>query len=194
MAELFSLPSPSANGPIETWGDEGVDLSDPEAFVTELRAAEPLLRAESVATIQVGTRRLQFKIRSIPRAELEEGMRVLRPKTTYRRDAQGKYIRDEAGKLIEDENAPERTAWYLQFGYMKTLLGLAELTLRDRTGAIVWQTPGEEHRDLRAAIQALKDTGISTQHVEDLNKAIDALTMVQVDERAEGLLGNSGGV
>jgi hypothetical protein len=179
-----------SNGPVETWGDERPDVSDPEAFVTELGAAEPLLRAESVATIQVGVRQLKFKIRSVPRAELEEGMRVLRPKTVYLRDHQGKYMKDDAGKLIEDEDAPTRTGWYLQFGYMKTLMGLAEITLRDRTGAVVWQAPGEEHRDLRAAIQALKDTGISTQHVEDLNKAIDALTVLHIDECAEDLLGN----
>jgi hypothetical protein len=194
MSADYEAPAVFPNGPVETWGDTPLDLSDPEAFVTELRAAEPLLRAESVATIQVGARQLKFRVRSIPRAELEDGMRMLRPKATYLRDGHGKYVRDEAGKLVEDEDAPAKTAWYLQFGYMKVLFGLAELTLRDRTGAVVWQVPGEEHRDIRAAIQALKDTGISTQHVEDLNRAIDALTVLQMDEQVEDLLGNSSGV
>lgn len=192
MAEFtdMDVPALTQNGPIETWGDEALDMSDPEEFVTELRAAEPLLRAESVAIIQVGTRQLKFKIRSIPRAELEAGMAQLRPKTVYLKDAHGKFVRDEQGKLVEDEDAPSKTAWYLQFGYMKCLLGMAELTLRDRTGTIVWQVPGTEHRDLRAGIHALKDTGISTQHIEDLNKAIDALTLLHVEERAEDLMGN----
>lgn len=186
----MDVPELGQNGPVITFDTEVLDMSDPEGFVTELRAAEPLLRAESVATIQVGPRQLKFKIRSIPRTELEAGMAQLRPKTVYLKDAHGKFVRDENGKLVEDDDAPSKTAWYLQFGYMKCLLGMAELTLRDRTGAIVWQVPGETHRDLRAGIQALKDTGISTQHIEDLNKAIDALTVLQIEERAEDLMGN----
>jgi hypothetical protein len=180
------------NGVLVTWGDERPDTSDPSEFVTELHASEPRLRAESVATIQVGAKQLKFRIRSIPKAELEEYMQRLRPKPSYVKDAHGKPLRDEAGKPIEDENSPERTRWYLQFGYMKVLLGLAEITLRDRTGAVVWQTPGDSStQDMRAAVQALKDSGIATQHVEDLNKAIDALTVLQAEEQVEDLLGNS---
>lgn len=184
----------SRNGPLVTYGDLPPDTSDPSEFVTELGPNDPALRAESIAFIQVGKKQKPFKIRSIPKTELEQGMALLRPPTVYLRNAHGKYVRDEQGNRIEVEDSPEKTAWYLTFGYMKVLLGLAEITLRDRAGAVVWQVPGDqESRDIRAAIQALKDSGIATQHIEDLNKAIDALTTLETDEAVEDLLGNSDG-
>jgi hypothetical protein len=77
----------------------------------------------------------------------------------------------------------------MTFAYLKVLLGLSALTLRDTTGAIVWQVPGEV-RDLRAAVSALMGTGITTQHVETLTTAIDRLSQETDDAQQETLLGN----
>jgi hypothetical protein len=186
MTDPFS-ESLNANGVAEGLGpqvfrDEPPDLSDPSGFVTELHANDTIFQAESIATIQVGRKQLKFKIRSVPKVELEESMQAIKPKAVYLRDAHGKFV-FENGRPVEDENHPTKTEWYL-------LLGFAELTLHDRTGAIVWQRPGAQHNDVRAAIQALKDSGITTQHIEDLKKSIDALTQVHENDEAEHLLGN----
>jgi hypothetical protein len=193
MTDPFS-ESLNANGVAEGLGpqvfrDEPPDLSDPSGFVTELHANDTIFQAESIATIQVGRKQLKFKIRSVPKVELEKSMQAIKPKAVYLRDAHGKFV-FENGRPVEDENHPTKTEWYLLFGYLQVLLGFAELTLHDRTGAIVWQRPGAQHNDVRAAIQALKDSGITTQHIEDLKKSIDALTQVHENDEAEHLLGN----
>ena len=193
MTDPFS-ESLNVNGVADGLGpqvfrDETPDVSDPSEFVTELHANDMVFQAESIATIQVGRKQLKFKIRSVPKVELEEYMQALKPKAIYLRDAHGKFV-FENGRPVEDENHPTKTEWYLLFGYLQVLLGFAELTLRDRTGAIVWHRPGDRCSDVRAAIQALKDSGITTQHVEDLKKAIDALTQVHEENETEHLLGN----
>jgi hypothetical protein len=160
-----------------------MDTSDPEPFVTELVAGAPLFQLESVATITIGGKRCRFKIRAIPKIELEEALRELKPKRLP------KILDKQTKTYVEDTESEVYLRWIGTYGYLKVLLGLADITLRNREGVIVWQYPGEV-RHLAEAVQALQQTGITTDHVERLTQAINALSAQDEDEQAETLLGN----
>ena len=99
-------------------------------------------------------------------------------------------MRDRAtGLLVTDEDSPAYRGWLQTYGYIKVVLGLAEMTLRDRQGHVCWQSQGDMQH-MAQAIQALKDMGIATPHVETLLRAIDALSTVEQEQEFTELLGN----
>jgi hypothetical protein len=165
---------PAANGHREP---DLPDLSDPEPFVTELCATERFFEAQAVAKVRIGERVVAFKIRSVPKEALERVMLESRPKNLPK-------LKTAQGTLVLNEEAPPYRQWLLTYGYLKVLLGFAELTLRDRAGQIVWQVPGEVQQAL-PAVQALKDLGITTQQVEDLTRQIDALSLLDAQEEQQ---------
>jgi hypothetical protein len=160
-----------------------MDTSDPEPFVTELVAGSALFKLEGVVKINIGGRWRPFKIRAIPRIELEEAMRELKPKRLP------KVLDKQTKTYVEDTESEAYLRWIGTYGYLRVLLGLADITLRNREGVIVWQYPGEV-RHLAEAVQALQQTGITTDHVERFTQAINALSAQDEDEQTETLLGN----
>lgn len=164
----------------------GVDTSDPAEFVTELSASSDFFQAESVAHILVKGRTYAFKIRSVPKSEIEDALRELKPRSLP------KVLDKKTKTYVEDTESRAYLHWIGTFGYLKVLLGLSAMTLRDRRGEIVWQVPGEV-RKLDVAVQALKDTGITVEHVEKLTAAINALSAQEDEQQTEELLGNFGG-
>jgi hypothetical protein len=151
-----------------------VDLSDPAPFVTELSATEKFFEAQALAKVRIGPRLVAFKIRSVSKEALEQVMMDARPRNLPK-------MKNAQGNLVVNEESPQYRQWLLTYGYLKVLLGFAELTLRDRAGRVVWQVPGDR-QEAAAGVQALKDLGITTHQVEDLSRQIDALSLLDAEE------------
>ena len=165
---------------------EAFDFSDPAAFVTELSASTRFFEAQAIAKVRIGQRIVAFKIRSIPKESLERVMLEMRPKNLPK-------IKNRAGELIISEESTAYRQWLLTYGYLKILEGFADITLRDREGHIVWQVPGEI-RDTAAAVQTLKEMGITTHQVEDLSRQIDALSLLDAEQDLQAFFAPSGSV
>jgi hypothetical protein len=160
------------------------DLSDPAAFVTELSAVTPYFEAQAVVRVRIGARVIALKIRSVPKEQLEQAMVQLRPKLPKYRDKQ-------TGLLVIDEDSTPYRHWLQTYAYLKAILGLADITLRDKQGQVVWRSPNDAwERDMPAAVQALKDMAITTLQIEAISRAIDALSQVEQEQEVEELLGN----
>lgn len=164
----------------QRYRDTKPDLSDPTAFVTELSAAAPLFQAEAVALVRVGQRHLPFKIRSVAHETLQDLLRRLRPKGLRR-------IRDKkTGEWRDDPNSPLLAEYNLRFAYAKVILGLADITLRDQAGTIVWQSKGEI-QNLPKAITALRAMQLAPGQIKALSDAIDALSESEQDDEQDDL-------
>ncbi len=156
---------------------EPVDLSDPAPFVTELCATARFFEAQAIARVRIGPQVVAFKIRSVPKETLEQVMLDARPRNLPK-------VKTTQGTLVLNEDAPAYRQWLLTYGYLKVLLGFAEITLRDTQNRIVWQVPGAR-LDPLPAVQALKDLGITTHQVDDLTRQIDALSLLDAQEDAQ---------
>ena len=178
---LAQSPATDGHVPGFTLLHANTELRDPESFVTELSAQERFFEARGTARLRIGNRLVAFNIRSVPKNRLEQALFDLRPKHLPKIKRQG--------QLVVDEEHPVYRQWLLTFGYIKVLLGFAEMTLRNHEGEIVWQSEGEI-QDAQAGIDALRSMGITTQHVEELNQHIDALTRLEIAQDEEAFLGN----
>ena len=173
----------SRNGQAEVAQREEPDLSDPASFVTELSATSRFFEAHAVAKVRIGQKIVPVKIRSIPKEALEQAMLSMRP-------AKMPKIRDrQSGLLVVDEESSAYRQWLLTYGYIKVVLGFADMTLRDKQGRLVWQSNGEM-QDLPGAIRALKDLGITSLQVDDLTRAVDALSKLESEQDTDDLLKN----
>jgi hypothetical protein len=174
-----------ANGmpPVPTFPD----LSDPAAFVTELSAVTPYFEAQAMVRVRIGPRVIALKIRSVPKEQLEAAMLQMRPKLPKYRDKQ-------TGLLVVDEDSAPYRQWLQTYAYLKVILGLVAITLKDREGHIVWQSAEDRSapviQQMPAAVQALKDMAITMLQVEAISRAIDALSQVEQEQEIEELLGN----
>jgi len=180
------METPVTAPPADTNGQaafEPLDLSDPAAFVTELSADTCFFEAQAMARVRIGQKIVAFKIRSVPKEALEHVMLEARPRNLPK-------VKTMTGTLVLNEDAPAYRQWLLTYGYLKVLLGFAELTLRDRKGQVVWQVPNPTSFDFAVlpAVQALKDLGITTHQVDDLSRQIDALSLLDAQEEQQTFL------
>lgn len=158
------------------------DLSDPEPFVTELSAQTRFFEAQGEAWVRIGTHKRRLKIRSVSKDAMDQAQLALQG---------GKLPQTWDSKKndwVNNFDHPRFIKYALALAYIKAVLGLAESTLRNREGVIVWQSNGEI-QDLPAAIQALKDMGITQTQVDALSKAIDGLTQLEQEQDVETFLG-----
>jgi len=160
------------------------DLSDPEAFVTELSAATPFFEAQGAVAVRIGARQVRLKIRSVPKDVLDKAMHLL----------QGGRLPQvwdkKKNEWVANVEHPRFVEYALSLGYIKVVLGLAETVLRNRQGQIVWQSAGEV-QDMAQAIQALRDMGITTPQVDTIVRAIDELTQAEAEQEVTDFLDRS---
>ena len=180
------------------------DLSDPTAFVLDLSAETPFFASEGRVKLRIGKKVLPFLIRSVPHDVLQRAMQTCKPPVP-------KILDKDTRKLVDDVESPIYQDWEQSYAYVKAVLGLTHIVLRDKQGAVVWQSTGQASDDaeaffavqtierhdkihwgtkFRRAVQALKDMQMTLGHIVALSTAIDDLSRVDDAETAEDLLGN----
>ena len=175
---------------------------DPEAFVLDLSAEQAFFEAEGHVSVRVGRKVVTFQICTVPYDTLQRALALVEPRLPK--------VANKVTKLLEkDLDHPLYQEWDQLYPYLKILLGLRQIVLRDTRGTIVWQSTGTPEDDpvvfglvrtgtpdsravwgkLRYGVQALKDMRITAGHVLALSGAIDALSQAEEAASTEDLLG-----
>ena len=175
----------------------------PEAFVLDLSAEHPFFEGEGEVTVRIGRQRITFQLRSVPYDTLQRALALLEPRVP-------KVIDKETRKPVKDLEHPLYQEWDQFYPYLKILLGLRQVVLRDAHGTVVWQHRGEPTDDaelffavtstdapvravwgpkFRAATQALRDMKITAGHVVALSAAIDELSKAEEADSTAEMLG-----
>ena len=176
---------------------------DPEAFVLDLSAEHPFFEAEGQVSMRVGRRVVTFQLCTVPYDTLQRAVLLVEPRLP-------KVVNKVTRQLDKDVEHPLYQEWDQLYPYLKILLGLRQIVLRNARGEIVWQSTGHADDDpvtfgmvrtgdpdsravwgakLRSGVQALKDMKITAGHVLALSTAIDELSKVEEADATEALLG-----
>ena len=154
--------------PIDIQDDARPPQESIETLITEISAQDTPFATIGTCRVKVGARSMLLGIKSVPTDIYQQEVQRLKPKKLPR-------ISTPDGRYVVDEESPAYSKYLIEGSYLRVLLGLAQMTLKDRKGKVVWRVPGEGG-DIPAAIQALKDTGLTDQQMFQVVQAINQLT------------------
>ena len=101
----------------------------------DLSAERAFFEAEGHVSVRVGRKVVTFQICTVPYDTLQRALALVEPRLPK--------VANKVTKLLEkDLDHPLYQEWDQLYPYLKILLGLRQIVLRDTRGTIVWQSTG----------------------------------------------------